>query len=101
MQSLKKCELPRKQASVTAGTVTCSVVCARDFRAIIPCLACRECIPSGALTLDIALGGGFPKGRIIEVGSPACNLLVSLIMLSCLVGHLIVCTYVLLLFQCS
>ena len=27
----------------------------------------RECIPTGALTLDIALGGGFPKGRIIEV----------------------------------
>ena len=31
------------------------------------CICCRECIPSGALTLDIALGGGFPKGRIVEV----------------------------------
>ncbi|KAK9905918.1 hypothetical protein WJX75_008948 [Coccomyxa subellipsoidea] len=29
-----------------------------------------ETIPSGALTLDIALGGGFPKGRIIEVYGP-------------------------------
>lgn len=29
-----------------------------------------ETISSGALTLDIALGGGFPKGRIIEVYGP-------------------------------
>ena len=39
---------------------------AQDVMAAL--IACRECIPSGALTLDIALGGGFPKGRIIEVG---------------------------------
>ncbi len=29
-----------------------------------------ETIPSGALTLDLALGGGFPKGRIIEIYGP-------------------------------
>jgi recombination protein RecA len=29
-----------------------------------------ETIPSGALTLDLAMGGGFPKGRIIEVYGP-------------------------------
>jgi len=29
-----------------------------------------ETISSGALTLDIALGGGFPKGRIIEIYGP-------------------------------
>ena len=34
---------------------------------------CRETIPSGALTLDIALGGGFPKGRIIEARLLAYN----------------------------
>lgn len=29
-----------------------------------------ETISSGALTLDLALGGGFPKGRIIEIYGP-------------------------------
>jgi len=29
-----------------------------------------ETIPSGALPLDMALGGGFPKGRIIEIYGP-------------------------------
>jgi hypothetical protein len=27
-------------------------------------------IPSGALTLDAALGGGFPKGRVVEIYGP-------------------------------
>ena len=29
-----------------------------------------ETISSGALTLDVALGGGLPKGRIIEIYGP-------------------------------
>lgn len=29
-----------------------------------------ETIPTGSLSLDIALGGGLPKGRIIEVYGP-------------------------------
>ncbi|MGK2896149.1 MAG: recombinase RecA, partial [Candidatus Saccharimonadales bacterium] len=29
-----------------------------------------ELISSGALSLDLALGGGYPKGRIIEIYGP-------------------------------
>jgi RecA/RadA recombinase len=28
-----------------------------------------DCIPSGCLTLDVALGGGWARGRVVEVRS--------------------------------
>jgi RecA/RadA recombinase len=37
-----------------------------------PC-GCSERFPSGCLTLDRALGGGYPKGRIVEVYGPEAS----------------------------
>ncbi|MCL1877037.1 recombinase RecA [Candidatus Saccharibacteria bacterium] len=31
---------------------------------------CVETIPSGTLSLDLALGGGYPKGRVVEIYGP-------------------------------
>uniref|UniRef100_A0A453LQU1 RecA family profile 2 domain-containing protein n=4 Tax=Aegilops tauschii subsp. strangulata TaxID=200361 RepID=A0A453LQU1_AEGTS len=36
---------------------------------LLPCLS-SETFPSGCLTLDFALGGGLPKGRVVEVYGP-------------------------------
>lgn len=30
----------------------------------------HDCISSGAITLDLALGGGYPRGRIVEIFGP-------------------------------
>lgn len=37
-----------------------------------PC-GCSERFSSGCLTLDRALGGGYPKGRIVEVYGPEAS----------------------------
>jgi recombination protein RecA len=31
---------------------------------------CSVTTPTGALTLDLALGGGYPKGRVVEIYGP-------------------------------
>ncbi|GFR47110.1 hypothetical protein Agub_g8795 [Astrephomene gubernaculifera] len=42
-----------------------------------------ETFPSGSLTLDAALGGGYPKGRIIEVYGPEASGKTTLAMHAC------------------
>lgn len=32
-----------------------------------------DCIPSGCLTLDLALGGGWARGRVVEVYGPEAS----------------------------
>lgn len=44
---------------------------------LLPMLPCSVTTPSGALTLDLALGGGYPKGRVVEIFGPGGCLLAS------------------------
>lgn len=37
------------------------------------CAACSVTTPTGALTLDLALGGGYPKGRVVEIYGPGAT----------------------------
>ena len=65
-------------AAVCSGAACASIMAGRAGRhRIIEAPATQSvgihssAVSSGALTLDIALGGGFPKGRIIEVRRPS------------------------------
>jgi len=31
------------------------------------------CTPSGSISLDVALGGGYPRGRIVEIFGPEAS----------------------------
>lgn len=39
----------------------------------VACVCCSERFSSGCLTLDRALGGGYPKGRIVEIYGPEAS----------------------------